>query len=1230
MTYRGIRIILEAVSKTPVGAASRRDSSLQSRQDGAPTVAASRQAGFLRSLLIAGLALFTSVETSAQQEKDQTLIEAQALGSALQVLAEEYDLQVLFESAVVENYTARAIPQGTTRDAALGDLLSGTDLTYEFVNERTVAIRGGEEKAIFEGARGDSDSKNSSPTPMLMAQSQTPASAETSRRSDESGTSIVNGKVTDVRTGTNLKGAKVTIEETGQWTGTNDLGEFRFVNVPTGAVTLTVSYLGYAGQSAIVRVYGSAVTQSFALQGGDELAEIVVYGQRSARALALNRERTSENISTILAADILGRFPSTTVSEALRRAPAVAFQQDQVGEGTNIIIRGLAPDFNLVKIDGVRLPIGSGRDRSASLASLLTESISEIAINKTLLPNHDSAGTGGLVEITTKSPLDRERRFASFRIQGGRASDDFNEDRNISGTVSGIFGAEDNFGLGLSVQYRDLSVKSLSHSSNFLWGEFLPLDGDGNPITSPIFNLVESFPSIDPRIPFPFDPGVDEVYPGAIGIRSGTTDRENLAITANLEWQLADHTNLRFTYQRSESTSDVFSASFNLGLAAAYELLPIQELEGEERGALVWEDTAVPFDIPGGLLFPTHGYFLSEGAEDNIDLFSIQGKTVFDDWEISYSAGHTVGERKSPQTFNSNLFRQFAANTVPVDPAFLQPAVLNNTRNGRWISPFAPRTGAGLPLPLFTPAGWAFYNDPASYEIGSARTGSQLGENTRSALESSIKRHLESHFLDYLEVGAFYEDSEFQSVLGAGGQNYDWIGSTPTTAADLGLRFSEGALDDIGQPGQGFLVVGRSQIAEFARSLGDLSSGSSPIFVASDQLVDPRLFQAKTNEQEFAFYVQASGDIGPVQVIGGARLSRVDVRAVNLRGPTLIDESGVPDLAFQEQNSTLVDQKASDTVILPRLSANYRLTDKVIFRAGYSQAVARPAISQLSDQQFIFLDLRRLYGPSGNQPQLTVIEGNPALKPAITDSYDLGAELYFSDIGQVKFSVFYKDIDNLLQDNERAGFDVLSGVELPDHPRFENLPSNILVVGTRPINSEGSASIWGGELAIEKQFTDLPRPFDGLGVFANYTYTESKKEEVFAFLPAPTGSVAIGGVDFNQQPQHSGTAAVTFNKFGIDASLAYSAQSDRLRNFRPNGLSAYDDEVDSLDFRFAYQKQIGNGLYEFVVEATDLLKGSDDPEVLGYIGGHGPTPQIYSRGVYLGGRTLSVGIQGVF
>ena len=173
----------------------------------------------IKTILFAGLVLFASVETTAQQriaqqEGNQTLIEAQALGSALQVLAEEYDLQVLFESAVVANYTARAIPQGTSGDAALGDLLAGTGLTYEFVNERTVAIRGVVDDVVSEYERGDSDSKNFGVTPVLMVQNTSQTSPKRKQTTTDMN-EVMSSDEEDVSrleeiivTGTNIRGVE--------------------------------------------------------------------------------------------------------------------------------------------------------------------------------------------------------------------------------------------------------------------------------------------------------------------------------------------------------------------------------------------------------------------------------------------------------------------------------------------------------------------------------------------------------------------------------------------------------------------------------------------------------------------------------------------------------------------------------------------------------------------------------------------------------------------------------------------------------------------------------------------------------------------------------------------------------------------------------------------------------------------------------------------------------------
>src|SRR3546814_18712815 len=57
---------------------------------------------------------------------------------------------------------------------------------------------------------------------------------------------------------------------------------------------------------------------------------------------------------------------------ALRRVPGVSFQRDGLtGDGTNIMIRGLDPDMNAVKLNGLNLPVGNGGGRSAAQSNML-------------------------------------------------------------------------------------------------------------------------------------------------------------------------------------------------------------------------------------------------------------------------------------------------------------------------------------------------------------------------------------------------------------------------------------------------------------------------------------------------------------------------------------------------------------------------------------------------------------------------------------------------------------------------------------------------------------------------------------------------------------------------------------------------------------------------------------------------------------------------------------------
>lgn len=117
---------------------------------------------------------------------------------------------------------------------------------------------------------------------------------------------------------------------------------------------------------------------------------------------------------------------------------------------------------------------------------------------------------------------------------------------------------------------------------------------------------------------------------------------------------------------------------------------------------------------------------------------------------------------------------------------------------------------------------------------------------------------------------------------------------------------------------------------------------------------------------------------------------------------------------------------------------------------------------------------------------------------------------------------------------------------------------------------------------------------------------------------------------FVQQPRRSGTAALTYNKYGIDATLAYGFQSRSLASFRPRGLSVYSEGLQTLDFRAEYYWQPDFGKFRIYFEASDLLKGTSSPDVMQTFGGIGETPIFHTRATYLGGRKFKVGVSVTF
>ena len=74
---------------------------------------------------------------------------------------------------------------------------------------------------------------------------------------------------------------------------------------------------------------GAAVAQPAAQTPPDGLEEVIVYGTRAALINALERQRASDKVSSVVDSDAIGNFADINVAESLRRVPGVMVENDQ-------------------------------------------------------------------------------------------------------------------------------------------------------------------------------------------------------------------------------------------------------------------------------------------------------------------------------------------------------------------------------------------------------------------------------------------------------------------------------------------------------------------------------------------------------------------------------------------------------------------------------------------------------------------------------------------------------------------------------------------------------------------------------------------------------------------------------------------------------------------------------------------------------------------------------------
>jgi TonB-dependent receptor len=150
--------------------------------------------------------------------------------------------------------------------------------------------------------------------------------------------------------------------------------------------------------------------------------------------------------------------------------------------------------------------------------------------------------------------------------------------------------------------------------------------------------------------------------------------------------------------------------------------------------------------------------------------------------------------------------------------------------------------------------------------------------------------------------------------------------------------------------------------------------------------------------------------------------------------------------------------------ILPGVHLKYNIGTSAIIRGAWTNSIARPSYFSLVPFEN--------YSPD-NQ---TLVRGNPNLEATKSMNFDLMAENYFESIGLVSAGIFQKTLKDFIYD--KTSLNVLD-------PKYGQL-----IRSTRPENG-GTANAYGLETAIQRQLDFLPGIWKGLGIYLNYTFTNT-------------------------------------------------------------------------------------------------------------------------------------------
>lgn len=224
------------------------------------------------------------------------------------------------------------------------------------------------------------------------------------------------GTVLDADFSVPVAGASVALEGSSLSAVTNEEGVFFINGVPPGQYAVLISKEGFIRERRSDLVVSAGSVKEVEVEITAEVVEldefvvsqeeIVDTAEGGVGEIELRTELKS--FTDVLGAQFISQTGASDAAKLLSKQTGV-----NVADGKFVVVRGLSDRYNVVSLNGLRVPSSDPDRRAVSLDLFPTAVIRNVSTTKTFLPDLNAESTGATIDISTKAVPDED--FVKFK-----------------------------------------------------------------------------------------------------------------------------------------------------------------------------------------------------------------------------------------------------------------------------------------------------------------------------------------------------------------------------------------------------------------------------------------------------------------------------------------------------------------------------------------------------------------------------------------------------------------------------------------------------------------------------------------------------------------------------------------------------------------------------------------------------------------------------------------------